>query len=191
MAEMIKDGTGHGHLAKVTDSNELLIHGATESHISEAVGLGKAWNVGTGYLTLTNDSASDVMYLKNTGTADLHIDLYVFLVKASTGGSGEVLIEILRNPTAGTVISDASSVTPVNMDFGSQRTMVADVYKGGQGKTLTGHTQSLDSKTTDDNRLLLGILTKIPQGSSVGLRVTPPSGNTSMQVETVMEVYED
>lgn len=190
MAEMIKDGTGSSRLAKVTEDNELLIHGSTESHISEAVGLGKAWNIGTDYLTLTSDSASDVLYIKNTGTEDLHIDLYVVLARASTGGSGDLLVEILRNPTGGTVVSDASSITPVNMDFGSNRTIIADTYKGGEGKTLTGHTQSLNSKTTADNRLLLGILTKLPQGASVGLRLTPPTGNTSMEVEAIMEVYE-
>jgi hypothetical protein len=192
MSEQIKDGTGRGFLAKVTRDNELLIHGSTETHLSEAVGNGRAWNLGTGYLTLTSANASDILYLKNTGIEDLSIDLYVVLTKASTGGAGgEVLVEILRNPTAGTVISDANSLTPVNMDFSAAATIFGDMYYGGEGKTLTGHTQSLNSKTTDNNRLLLGILTKIPQGASVGMRVTPPTGNTSMDVEAIIEVYED
>lgn len=190
--EMLLDGTGGGHRAKVTDENELQIHGTTESHLSEAVKAGRTWNVGTGYLTLTTDNASDVMYVKNNGEDSLHIDLYVVLTKDSTGGAGgRVDVEILRNPKTGTVISDASSVAPINMNFASSKQPVADIYKGGEGKTLAGHDGSLRSKTTDDNRLLLGILTSLPQGASIGIRITPPTGNSSMEVETIIEMYED
>jgi len=134
--------------------------------------------VGTGCLTLTNYSAFDLLYIKNTGTATLHIDLYIILTKTSIGGAGgRVDIEILRNPTSGTVISDASEITPVNVNFGSNRVPIATFYKGGQGKTLSGYTQSFDTKTTDDNRLVLPVLTSIPQGASAGIRVTPPAGD--------------
>ena len=101
------------------------------------------------------------------------------------------MIEILRNPTAGTVVSDATAITPTNMNFGSADVPTADLFSGGEGKTLTGQDDILRSKTSSDSRLLLGILTRLPQGASVGIRVTPPSGNTSMDVESIIEMFEE
>ena len=185
----IKDGTT-GRIAKVSDESRLTTVSITETEIHHAIELGHGWNMETGYLTLTDANASDVLYLKNTGTGIMHVDLYVVLAKASTGGSGDLLVEVLRNPTAGTVISDATDANPVNMNFASSNTPKGLYYKGGQGKTLTGHDNSFVSKTTADNRLLLGVVTILPQGASLGVRITPPPGNTSMDVNTVLEFYE-
>jgi len=186
----IKDGTGTGMFAKVDSDNRLHTDGISESKLQEALQQGKTWNIGTGFVTLTSANASGLMYLKNTGDKNLNVGLYVFLLKASTGGSGQGLVEILRNPTAGTVVSDAAAVTPTNMHFGKTDVPDALIYSGGEAKTLTGQDDILRSLTTAANRLLLGISTIIPKGKSVGLRLTPPTGNSSMEVECVMEVYE-
>lgn len=187
---VVKDGTGTATSAKVRSDNRLTTVSIMETEIHHAIELGDGWNLESGYLTLTSDSASDVLYLKNTGSGLMHIDLYVVLAKASTGGSGDLLVEILRNPNGGTVISDATAANPVNMNFSSSRNPSGLYYKGGDGKTLTGHDNAIVSKTTADNRLLLGILTVMPQGASVGIRITPPAGNTSMAVNAVVEFYE-
>jgi len=190
MSETLKDGTGSNFEAKVDSDFRLHTDAITQSQLQNSLKKGRTWNVGTGFVTLTNDSASALMYLKNTGDKDLNVDLYVFLTKASTGGSGQGLVEILRNPTAGTVVDDATAITPTNMNFGSTAVPDALLYSGGQGKTLSGQDDILRSLTTSANRLLLGIVTLIPKGKSVGLRLTPPTGNTSMEVECVMEVFE-
>lgn len=187
----LKDGTGKDYVAKVTNENKLATKAVTESELHHAIDLGNGWNMESGYLTLTSANASGVLYLKNTSTKIMHVDLYVILTKASTGGAGgEVLVEVLRNPTGGTVISDASDANPVNMNFSSSKTPSGVYYKGGEGKTFTGHDNAFVSKTTDDTRLLLGVLTVLPQGSALGVRLTPPTGNTSMEVNTIVELYE-
>lgn len=191
MAEIIKDGAGTGNTAAVNSQNRLHVDAVQSSRLRESLDAGKTWNVGTGNLTLTTDTASDVLYIKNTGTPHLIIDLYVVLSKVSTGGSGEMVVEILRNPDGGTVVSDASTITATNMNFSSSLQPTALMYKGGEGKTLTGHDDTLRSQSTADNRLLLGILTELELGASVGIRLTPPAGNTSMVIETVVEVYEE
>ena len=39
------------------------------------------------------------------------------------------------------------------------------------------------------NALNVGTITELKQGSSVGVRVTPPTGNTSMEVEVIIEIF--
>lgn len=188
----IKNGRGNGgYTAAVDSQGRLTTTASTETELQDAAENSAMWNLETGYLALSNDSASGVLYLKNTGTEDLLVSLYVILAKASTGGSGDLLVEILKDPSAGTVVSDASVANPVNMNFGSTANPSALYYKGGQGKTITGHTNALVSKTTADNRLLLGTFTVLPQGASLGIRLTPPPGNTSMDVNTIIELYEE
>ena len=191
MPELIKDGTGTGYLAKVNVRNELLTNTVTTSEIHDAIKRGKAWNVGTGNITLTSTSASSLLYIKNTGTVDLFIDLYVVLTKSSDG-AGDMVVEILRNPTAGTLISSPSgSIPPTNMNFGKADVPVATMSYGAEGKTLSGHDDTLRSQTTESNRLTLGVLTELEPTSSVGVNITPPAGNTSISVECIIEVYEE
>lgn len=192
MSELkIKDGAGKGRLAAVDSENRLKVFSTQESEEQHAIGEGRTWNITTGELTLTADTASAVQYVKNTGTATLIVPLYIILTKASSGGSGNSKIEILRNPTAGTVVSDANNGTNINQNFGASATPKVDHFVGGEGKTLTGQDDVLNSQTTASNRLLLGIITFLPTGASVGIRITPPSGNTSIVVESIMEIYEE
>ena len=192
MAEQIKDGTGFGYLAKVDSTHRLETHAITETTIANAVHRGKAWNVGTGIISLTgNATASALMYVKNNGSLHLVIDLYVFITGASTGGSGNMKVEIMRNPTGGTLISAPSgSIDATSMNFGSSNVPNATISYGAEAKTLTGEDDILRSQTTASNRLLLGIITHLPGGASVGLRVTTPAGNSAMDIECIMEMYE-
>ncbi len=151
MPDTIKDGTGSGYLSKVDSENRLHTDAVTRTELQLSANFGRTWNVGTGNLTLTEATASAVMYIKNTGSKNLVIDLYVILAKASTGGSGDLIVEILRNPTGGTILSTPTSVTPTNMNFGSAASPVANIYSGVEGDTLDGEEDILRSKTTADN----------------------------------------
>lgn len=191
MSELkIKDGTGTGKLTAVDDENRLRTFSVIQSHESHAVEEGKTWNISTGKITLTTATASAIQYVKNTGTSTLVVPLYIIITDLSTGGpGGGALVEILRNPDAGTVVSDASDGTNVNANFSSSAVPSITHYKGAQGKTLSGEDAIMNSRTTDATRLLLGIVTYLPTGASVGIRVTPPTGNTSMVIESVMEIF--
>jgi len=191
MAEEIQDGTGGANRVKVDETNRMLTRGVQISEQNESLNEGLDWNIETGYKTLTTASASDLIYIKNTSEGHLIVSLYVVLAKASTGGSGDLLIDILRNPTGGTVVSDALDCNAVNMHFGSSKQPPVDMFYGGEGKTLTGHDNQLVSKTTADNRFLLPITTHLSRGSSVGVRITPPTGNTSMDINVAIEIYKD
>ena len=189
----IEDGAGTGNRARVSD-NRLHVDSVTRTELHSHIDEGKTWNVSTGEITLTSASESAMFYMKNTGIKDFFVDLYVVISGASTGGSGKMPVKIYRNPTAGTIVTTATDVTSANinnMNFGSANAPDAIIYSGVEGDTLTGESGILRSQTTADNRLLLGILTSIPTGSSVGISVTPPVGNTSMVCEVVLEMYEE
>lgn len=191
MATEIKDGSGSGLKAKVDGDHRLCVASVNKTELQHAIDKGETWNLGTDYVTLTSDNPSDLIYIENTSGDAYAIDLYIVNTKASTGGSGDVDIEILRNPTGGTTISAGSDILGVNMNFSSNNKIEGILKAGVEGSTLTGEDDSLRSKTTADNRLLLGTITRLERGASVGVRVTPPAGNTSMEVEVIVEIFKE
>lgn len=190
--EVIKDGTGSGYLAKVDSENKLQVRAVQQSEFSHALDEGVTWNIGTGFLTLTSDAQTPLVYIKNTGLVPLEISTYVFLTRASTGGASEDgLIEIVRNPNAGTIVTDETSVSPFATNFSSAKNPNADIYSGGSGKTISGYDGTLRSFVGASSRFLLPIETRLEQGASLGILYTPPTGNTSMEIEVIFELYEE
>jgi hypothetical protein len=192
MTDVIKDGTGSGFQAKVDSENNLRVRAIQRSELAHALDEGRTWNIGSGFLTLTNDSQTPLLYIRNTGIIHLEVDLYVLLTKASTGGDGsDGLVEVLRNPNGGTIVTDEAAAAVVNTNFGSANEPTIDAYTGGTSKTVTGYDATMRSKVGAENRLLLGILTKLPKGASLCVAYTPPAGNSSMEVEAIVEMYEE
>lgn len=193
----IKDGSS-GQLAHVDSLERVHTHATTESELRNAILRGKTWNAGTSEMTLTTANASALYYLRNNAELPLVVDLYVMLLKASTGGTGLGLVEILRNPdTTGTIVTTGTPVAnPVNMNFGSATPLdsIADAFQGAEGATLLNEDDILYSQINNaagPDRFLLPIITELAQGSSLGLRYTPPAGNTSQGVRVVLEVYQN
>jgi hypothetical protein len=188
----IEDGY-NGTSAKVDSSNRLHTKSVTQTEEQSQANEGYTYNINTGTINLTSANKSAVLYLKNNSTKDLKITTVGYLFGNSTSGSGDLALEILRNPTGGTIVSGASDVTVnINKNFGSPRTLLADVYKGAEGNTLTGGEVALPSLLAGSARTYIigtGVLI-IPQGQSIGVNITPQSGNTSMNVMVFLAVTE-
>ena len=173
---------GHGAVAARTES------------LAEAEALeGWAFNFNTGDITLTNAAtANGVAYMKNTSEAVYIIPSIIYIFGNSTSGTGDGLVEILRNPTAGTVISDASEQVPVNRNFGSSNTLTCNCYKAsGSGKTLTGGTVLLETRLSSPlGRVFIapGSIILEP-GSSIGIRYTTQASNSSQIVQFAMSIH--
>ena len=182
----------HGQL--VGSNGRALVNSVSTSKLSDSVSRGRTWNIGTGQFTLTNATASALMYIKNTDSARVYeIDLYVILSGTSTGGTGRALVEVLKNPTGGTLVTAATTVDSImNMNFGQSTNPNASLFKlTAINQTLTGQSSTIRSQmAAGPDRLLLPIVTQLPPGGSVGIRYTPPSGNTSQVVEAVVEMFE-
>jgi len=188
----IIDSTGTKTGAKVDVGNRLFTNALTVEEQSEAAGNGESFNINTGDITLTSATESSVLYLKNNETRDLIISNIIYLFGASTGGSGDIVVTVVKNPTAGTVISDETAVDiNSNKNFGSSITLAADVYKGAEAKTLTGGTDAFSSRIQDGKfPYVIGTGDVVlPKGSSIGFQVTPQTGNTSMILQIALAVH--
>lgn len=188
---IIKDGSGAGYTAKVNSGNRLFTNSVTIPVDLEAMLEGKSFIVQTSTINLTTDTASAVLYIKNTSADDLVINEFGIGLGASTGGSGTALVENLRNPTGGTIVSGATDATVKNRNFGSVKSLTANSYEGAQGNTLTGGESYTASVFETPFFILSPSLVVLGPGSSTGFRVTPPTGNTSLDVAMTIGLFID
>ena len=182
MAEQIKDGSGKGFLAKVNSSNQLLTRTVEEGEAIAANKDGNAYNLNTGIITLTDAVQTPVIYFKNNEDNDFVVEAVVIGIWASDGDGLDMLATFVRNPTDGTIITS----TPTNVDinsnrnYGTSNTLSADVYKGATGDTMIDGDDHILVRITEESRSFIGINEVLPKGSSFGVKITPPTSNTSM-----------
>ena len=190
---VIEDGTGNGYQARVSDDNRLFVESVTYSERDEASLDGYAFNINTGIITLTSANKSALLYFKNASTThNAIISKIIYLFGNPTSGTGDSLITVIKNPTAGTIVSNAVAVEMnENKNFGSTRTFTSLAYKGAEGYTITDGSkiiESIFSNTATRTSIEVGNMI-IQNNKSIGIEYTPPTGTTSQQVEIAIEIY--
>jgi len=161
MAEMIKDGTGTGLMARVTDENALKT--VTESHelqhhISRDSGLTfQALSVDTGITAKTQT----VMHLKNDDPARILVISFIRMQAVTNTASKPVVGEYFEVGLGRTVASGGTTTTPVNMNSSSGNT--ASVTATGIDPTMTGTFTAIDRWYNEGN----GELVYNKQGSII------------------------
>jgi len=197
MAEQIKDGfKGGTTLAGVDTEGRLTTRAVTEGEAVHAAEKGEAYSLNTGTITLTNAVETPLMYLKNNEDDDFVVEEVIIGVFDSTGGSStaQVYATFIRNPTAGTIISNATNVSiNSNRNFGSQKTLDANVYKGATGNTMTDGDDHVLVRLSAASRTIITLTEVLPKGSAIGFKFKPPTSNTSLgvYVEIVGYIHED
>lgn len=191
MAEQILDGTTTGSRARVGTDNRLQVRAVSEDEAIHNAELGNAYNFNTGLISITGDAT--LMYFKNNADNN-------FIVKAIALGSFEGIthsddpyITLVRNPTGGDLISDATAVSMnQNRNFGSSKTATADIYKGKVGGTLTGGDDIAILQATPGGRSFYGIDFLLPKGSSLGVKLTANrSSGTANWYCAIIGYYKD
>jgi hypothetical protein len=194
MAVEIGDGSGFDYRAKVDSRNRIFTDSISREQLEYAILTGNGYNVSTGNITLTTDGNSAIGWFKYTGKFALVIKEILVILGASTNGTGNGTITILKNPTTGTIISNAVPVSAAsNRDFSSFNQLPALAYKGAEGDTftdgdtfaVTGRDGSAQIVSFDAAPIVL------KKGNSIGIKYTPPSGNTSQNVIVAGTVYEE
>ncbi len=184
--DMIQDGTGTGTLAEVTAKNKLAVDSVARTNIQQAIQDSDGYNIASTKVTLTDTSESAVFYLKNNEENDLIITSVFVNTSASTGTlSGQPEFRVYRNPTGGTIVSSGTAATETNQNYGSNKTLVADSFTGAEGKTLTGHTDTVDVPLPSRAAVTLiefSTLVVLPRGASYGLTYKPQTGSTSVDL---------
>lgn len=188
MSFQIQDGSGSGHFLKVDDTGRAQAFSVSATLQNQAAITGDSYNVNTGSINLTSSNESAVAYIKNNGDTPVHILQLGYLVGASTGGTGEFVVTIKRNPTNGTITSNALPVDMnVNKNFSSTKQLNVDVYKGAEGHTIVGTEDAYKSLIPSAPTVTVintGTII-LERGASIGVTAEPPAGNTSMN----MQVY--
>lgn len=192
MSFIIQDGTGTGNKVKVDNGKRLYTEAITRTHNRNASVKGEAFNINTGIINLTSASKSAVFYLKNTGSRDIILNNIIINYGTSTGGAlGDSTVNFVKNPTAGTIVSSASSVTVVNRNLGSSNVLDASVFKGAEARTITDGSE-LFTGLAPQVQLTITLDAEeitIPKSSSIGINITPATGNTSVNVIIAMTCY--
>lgn len=193
MAMEIIDGSGSGVRVKVGSDKRMWADTVQRGHNDQASLDGDSYNINTGVINLTSANKSAVLYVKNNESDDMIIENLFYLIGNSTGGSGDMLISVIRNPTTGTIIDNASAaeMAGINRNFGSSKTLTADIYKGAEGSTITNGTKLIESIVNQSaTRIALSAGTIVlGKGNSIGFEITPGSGNTDLDVEFALAVH--
>jgi len=193
MSFTIRDGIGSGKEAKVTNNNRLSTTAVTETEADLATNEGTRYNINTGTITLTDANNTTVFYIKNNEDSNLIVTALIYNLGNSTGGSGDLTIDVIRNPTTGDIVTNANDVDILqNQNHSSTRTLAADVYKGATSEALItdgdASISTLSSSGTGRIVVSLGALT-VPKGSSLAVNITPQTGNTSQGVQVAAACY--
>ena len=191
MNDFIKDGTGTGNTVKVDAKNRLHTFSTVETGGTEAAIEGDLYNINTETISLTSANASALVYMKNTDTVPWIYNRVFYNAGPSTGGSGDFLAEVVANPSAGTLISSGTALTPHNLNFGSSKELTATTLKGAEGSTVTDGTVRVSTIIpTAGTRVLIAFDSIILEpGSSIAVRITPQSGNTAMNIQCGFNLY--
>lgn len=187
---VLKDGKT-GKTAGVDADNKLQTSSITETKSTFASLNGDLYNINTDTINLTSASASALLYVSNTDDLDWILTRVFYNAEVSTGGSGKFLAEVLANPTAGTLISAGTPITPHNLNFGSPKVLTATTLKGAEASTITdGDVRVTTIVPASGVRVLIAFDSiVIPRGTSIAVRITPPTGNTSMDIQVGFNLY--
>jgi hypothetical protein len=181
------------HQGCYIDTNQHLhTEAVTRGEKDQAALKGWRFNINTGDITVTNATETSMLYVKNTGDDDMVVDSLIYNLGATASGTGDVKIDVVRNPTAGGIITNANDVAvgpgvSANQNFGSTNTMTGLFYKGATGETLLSGGDGVTISTrsaSNTGRILISLgATALPKGSAIGINYTPPTSNTSQIVQ--------
>lgn len=191
MPDTIRDGTGTQYEAKVDTSNRLHTRSVETDTAVQAAVDGRAYNINTKKLALT-DGVSGLLYFFNSEDSDFIVESIALGVSSATlSDIGELLF--IADPTGGTLISDATAVDiKVNRNAGSGNTLKTTtlVYKGGDGKTVTGGTDAALFFQGSNGRFFATFPYIVPKGHSVAMTYDP-NGSVNVYAALIGYLKED
>lgn len=168
---IFEDGRGTGSKARVDANNRLHVQSVQESEALHGTEEGDAYNINTGLISITGDAT--LQYIKNNEDRDLVIEAIAIGSFEGITHSDDPYITLVRNPTGGDLISDATAVSMnQNRNFGSNKTLTADNYKGKVSGTLTGGNDIAILQVTPGGRSFYAINFVLPKGASMGIKLT-------------------
>ncbi len=149
MGFQIEDGTGSGHVAQVTSTNQ--VKTITESHeLQHHI----SRNFGQSYQVISTDTGitaatQTILHLKNTDTTRKMVISFIRMQAITNTASKPVVGEYFQMGLGRTVSSGGTEVTPVNVNASSGN--VASVVATGVDPTMAGTFSETDRWYNEGN----------------------------------------
>jgi len=193
MSTTIQDGTGTKLKLKVTNENRALVQAVTISEEDNAITKGEGYQIASGAQTFTAATETGILYVKNNDDRDFVLDRAVLILGSASGATSDQdwTFTVLRNPTEGTTITNQSPAGISNSNHGSANTPRATSYKGLEGYTLTNGTGAPQPIKQTIDRIILPLGRRLPKGTSIGFRITPPTGTVFTKALVVTHWWYD
>lgn len=131
------------------------------------------YKINTGVINLSTENSSAVFFLQNNGNYTCK-----FGFQLSCRFDYRAMIDVVVNPTGGTIISNAVDVSCCNSNFGSSEKSNVTVYKGAEGNTLTGG--QLFKRIYHDSITFISY--QLLSRESLGIIITPNNYNMEILI---------
>jgi len=193
---ILRDGRT-GNTMRIDANNRASTSAITEPLADFAAEKGVKFNINTGDITLTNATATSVLYLKNNENSDLLVTALIYNLGNTASGTGDVKIDVIRNPTAGDIVTNANdalvgSGVNANQNYGSNTALSVNAYKGASGETAfsDGAVSVSTRSSSNTGRIIVSLgAVVLPKGASIGVNYTPPTSNTSQITQFAVACY--
>ena len=170
----IDDGKGSGRQAGVNGRNELDVFAIIESEFESANDNGLAYNLNSGEVTGIASGDATLIYFKNGESATYVINAIAIGLRGFTSLTDMAVITVIKNPTAGDLISDATAIDiNSNANFGSSNVINngSNLFKGKNAGTITGGTDHAIIYGSNNGRVFATLNIEIPKGGSIAVKV--------------------
>ena len=189
----LTNGTGTGDQLHIDKNHQAHTFCITETEANDAVERGNGYNINTGLIALTGTSDSAVLYFKNAespvnGVSDVVIDTIIVSINSISATITEhPIMTIIRNPTTGTIVSNATAADMVsNNAFGSSNSLDSLIYKGADGYTITDGTDHAIVLCKEGRTTIPELNIDLSKGSSIGIKIDlNTSGGANVYVAVV------
>lgn len=185
--------TGNGDFGlEINEENRALASAVTSTECEHNTDKGNSFTINTGDITLTDATETTLLYILNESDDPIFIPRINLYPGASTGGTGDIVLSIIKSPASGAIITNANNCDIIsNQNHGSFKPFVGKAYKGATAEAPTAGTTTsstrystfVDTKPVSDNLIIL------PKGTSLAVNYTPPASNTSQTVQVSTTVF--
>lgn len=177
------DGDGGVKRVLVTKKGRIYTYSITSPVIDQATEQGQAFNLNTGEISSVSTADTAVFYYKHLEDLPLFIDAAIIGVDSAAASAGSHTVTMIRNPTAGTIVSGASAGDiNVNRNFDSGNSLSNSIfYKGANGNTFTDGSDYLLGYV-EEGRSVASVSTILFKGNSVGFKISPNLSSGTMNV---------
>lgn len=179
--------------AFVNKKNRLEVEATTRAESLAAAEDGDAYNINTGIISLTNSTATPLLYLENHEDHELIVEAMAIGIDDLGTHTGTPVVTMIRNPTS--IDFSAAVDMKQNRNFSSTRSLKSAtlVYKGAVGDTVTGGNDIAIFFQQEAGRLFAPINFIVGVGNSICITLDAQvtAGTASVYCALIVYQHED